>query len=96
MPLAPGERLLLLSDGVVDTGDGQERLFGVQRLLEVLAANRQPAHLFDEVMGALQAFGGQSRDDISLCDIRMLAPDQLCRRPWSIRIAGARARWTGR
>ncbi|MEN8638165.1 ATP-binding SpoIIE family protein phosphatase [Pseudomonas sichuanensis] len=77
MPLAVGERLLLLSDGVVDSGDGQERLFGVQRLLEVLAANRQPAHLLDEVMGALQAFGGQSRDDISLCDIRMLAPDQV-------------------
>lgn len=77
MPLAAGERLLLLSDGVVDSGDGQERLFGVQRLREVLAANRQPARLFDEVMQALQAFGGQSRDDISLCDIRMLAPEQV-------------------
>lgn len=75
LPLAAGERLFLLSDGVVDTGDEQDCLFGVQRLRQVLAANRDPAVLFDEVMQALARFGGQSRDDISLCDIRMLEPD---------------------
>jgi len=75
IPLAAGERLFLLSDGVVDTGDAQDCLFGVQRLRQVLAANRDPAVLFDEVMQALARFGGQSRDDISLCDIRMLEPD---------------------
>ncbi|MCU7281524.1 fused response regulator/phosphatase [Pseudomonas peradeniyensis] len=76
-PLAVGERLFLLSDGVVDTGDARECLFGVERLLEVLAANRDPVVLFDEVMQALAGFGGQSRDDISLCDIRMLAPEHV-------------------
>lgn len=75
IPLAAGERLFLLSDGVVDTGDAQDCLFGVQRLRQVLAVNRDPAVLFDEVMQALARFGGQSRDDISLCDIRMLEPD---------------------
>lgn len=45
LPLAPGERLLLLSDGVLDTADDQERLFGVQRLLAVLADNRDPVRL---------------------------------------------------
>lgn len=74
MPLAVGERLFLLSDGVIDSGDAQECLFGVARLRRVLAGNRQPALLFDEVMQALERFGGQTRDDISLCDIRMLAP----------------------
>ncbi|QVM89926.1 fused response regulator/phosphatase [Pseudomonas entomophila] len=74
MPLAVGERLFLLSDGVIDSGDARECLFGVGRLRQVLAANRQPAQLFDEVMQALERFGGQTRDDISLCDIRMLAP----------------------
>ena len=74
LPLAAGERLFLLSDGVVDTGDAQDCLFGVQRLRQVLAANRDPSVLFDEVMQALAHFGGQSRDDISLCDIRMLEP----------------------
>ncbi|MDW9404237.1 SpoIIE family protein phosphatase [Pseudomonas soli] len=75
IPLAAGERLFLLSDGVVDTGDAQDCLFGVQRLRQVLADNRDPTMLFDEVMQALARFGGQSRDDISLCDIRMLEPD---------------------
>jgi CheY-like chemotaxis protein len=81
MPLAVGERLFLLSDGVVDTGDAYDRLFGVERLLQVLAANRTPEHLFDEVMRALEGFGGQPRDDISLCDIQMLAPGEVGARP---------------
>lgn len=71
-PLAPGERLLLMSDGVLETADDQERLFGEQRLRAVLADNRNPALLFDELLDALQRFGGRARDDVSLCDIRML------------------------
>ncbi|WDY59485.1 fused response regulator/phosphatase [Pseudomonas sp. PSKL.D1] len=76
LPLAPGERLLLLSDGVVDTSDEQERLFGVERLRAVLEANRVPERLFDEVMQALAQFGGAPRDDISLCDVRMFTPEE--------------------
>lgn len=76
LPLAPGERLLLLSDGVLDTADDQERLFGVQRLLAVLTNNRDPVRLFDEVMQALARFGGRPRDDISLCDIRMFGAEE--------------------
>jgi len=72
--LALGERLLLLSDGVVDTCDDQERLFGVQRLRQVLAANRDPARLLQELMQALERFGGRPRDDISLCDVCMVEP----------------------
>lgn len=81
LPLAPGERLLLLSDGVLDTADDQERLFGVQRLRAVLADNRDPVHLFDEVMQALERFGGRPRDDISLCDIRMFSDEECVPAP---------------
>jgi len=76
LPLAAGERLLLLSDGVVDTADEQDCLFGVERLRAVLAANRDPVQLFDEVMQALERFGGRPRDDISLCDIRMFTAQE--------------------
>lgn len=76
LPLAAGERLLLLSDGVVDTADEHDCLFGVERLRAVLAANRDPAYLFDEVMQALERFGGRPRDDISLCDIRMFTAQE--------------------
>ncbi|WP_312388257.1 fused response regulator/phosphatase [Pseudomonas sp.] len=74
MPLAPGERLLLLSDGVVETSNADGQLFGVERLQQVIALNRPPALLFEELLQALQAFGGRARDDVSLCDIRMLEP----------------------
>ncbi|MBV4499129.1 ATP-binding SpoIIE family protein phosphatase [Pseudomonas shirazensis] len=74
MPLAPGERLLLLSDGVIETSNAGGQLFGVERLQQVIALNRPPALLFEELLQALQAFGGRARDDVSLCDIRMLEP----------------------
>lgn len=74
MPLAPGERLLLLSDGVIETSNAGGQLFGVERLQQVIALNRAPALLFEELLQALQAFGGRARDDVSLCDIRMLEP----------------------
>ncbi|MFJ4348187.1 SpoIIE family protein phosphatase [Pseudomonas sp. NPDC089401] len=76
LPMAAGERLLLLSDGVVDTADEQDRLFGVERLRDVMAANRQPQCLFDELMQALERFGGRPRDDFSLCDIRMFTAEE--------------------
>lgn len=74
MPLAPGERLLLLSDGVIETSNAGGQLFGVERLQQVIALNRTPALLFEELLQALQVFGGRARDDVSLCDIRMLEP----------------------
>lgn len=76
LPMAQGERLFLFSDGVTETGNAQERLFGVERLCQVLAANRDPQLLFDEVMQALARFGGRPRDDISLCDISMRRPGE--------------------
>lgn len=77
LPLALGERLFLLSDGVVDTSDDNDQLFGVERLRRVLSANRQPALLFEEVLQALEAFRGRSRDDVSLLDIEVVEPQQL-------------------
>lgn len=53
----------------------------MHRLRQVLAANREPARLFDEVMQALARFGGEPRDDISLCDVRMLGPDSVAPQP---------------
>ncbi|KQQ57132.1 fused response regulator/phosphatase [Pseudomonas sp. Leaf127] len=74
LPLAPGDRIFLLSDGVMDTRDAQDRLFGTQRLCEVLAANREPAQLIEEILQALNDFGGQARDDVSMLDISTSVP----------------------
>ncbi|WP_349971856.1 fused response regulator/phosphatase [Pseudomonas caspiana] len=68
-PFALGDRVFLLSDGVIDTSDSTEQLFGVQRLHEVFAANREPQLLITEIEQALNAFGGQARDDVSMVEI---------------------------
>ncbi|MCW8157322.1 response regulator [Stutzerimonas stutzeri] len=68
-PLAPGDRLLLLSDGVVESRNADDELFGEERLLAALAANRNPAQLFDEVEQALLDFHGQQHDDLSLVEV---------------------------
>ncbi|MCI3944788.1 fused response regulator/phosphatase [Pseudomonas syringae] len=68
-PLAPGDRIFLLSDGVLDTSDSRDELFGVQRLRGVLSANREPHLLIQEILQALNDFGGKARDDVSLLEI---------------------------
>jgi CheY-like chemotaxis protein len=76
-PMAVGDRVFLLSDGVIDTCDANEQLFGVQRLQQVFAANRQPDALFEEIEQALRDFRGEARDDVSMVEISLLEPAQL-------------------
>ncbi|WP_017902261.1 ATP-binding SpoIIE family protein phosphatase [Pseudomonas asplenii] len=68
-PMARGDRIILLSDGVIDTCNGDEQLFGVERLHQVFERNRDADLLFEEVQEALRRFGGVARDDISLVEI---------------------------
>ena len=76
-PMALGDRVFLLSDGVIDTCDANEQLFGVQRLQDVFALNRQPDALFEEIERALRDFGGEARDDVSMVEISLLEPARL-------------------
>ena len=72
-----GDRVFLLSDGVIDTTDEDEQLFGVERLQQVFAANREPDLLFEDIQQALRDFRGESRDDFSMVELRLVAPTQL-------------------
>ncbi|MFJ4145740.1 SpoIIE family protein phosphatase [Pseudomonas sp. NPDC089734] len=74
-PLATGDRIFLLSDGVLDTSNNHDELFGVERLREVLTANRQPSLLIQEILQALNHFGGRARDDVSMLEISILDED---------------------
>jgi CheY-like chemotaxis protein len=73
-PMALGDRVFLLSDGVIDTADAHDQLFGARRLQQVFAANRQPDALFAEIEQALRDFGGEARDDVSMVEISLLRP----------------------
>ncbi|QVW24882.1 SpoIIE family protein phosphatase [Pseudomonas hormoni] len=76
-PMAVGDRVFLLSDGVIDTCDAREQLFGVERLQQVFAANRQPDQLFEEIEQALRDFRGEARDDVSMVEVSLLEAEQL-------------------
>jgi hypothetical protein len=76
-PMAVGDRVFLLSDGVIDTCDDNEQLFGVERLQQVFAANRQPDELFEEIEQALRDFRGEARDDVSMVEVSLLEAAQL-------------------
>jgi CheY-like chemotaxis protein len=76
-PMAVDDRVFLLSDGVIDTCDVNEQLFGVERLEQVFAANRRPDALFAEIEQALRDFRGEARDDVSMVEVRLLESAQL-------------------
>ncbi|MEB0078709.1 fused response regulator/phosphatase [Pseudomonas sp. CCI3.2] len=76
-PLAMGDRIFLLSDGVLDTSDIDDRLFGVERLNTVFAANREPDALIGEIQEALNDFRGDVRDDVSMVEITLVEPELL-------------------
>ncbi|WP_318011742.1 fused response regulator/phosphatase [Pseudomonas sp. REP124] len=73
-PMALGDRVFLLSDGVIDTCDVNDQLFGVERLQQVFAANREPDALFEDIEQALRDFRGEARDDVSMVEISLLDP----------------------
>ncbi len=73
LPIAVGDRLLLLSDGVLESRNEEEELFGEQRLLAVLEGNARSEALLEEIQLALQAFHGQLLDDLSLVEVSLTA-----------------------
>ncbi|WP_457977377.1 fused response regulator/phosphatase [Ectopseudomonas composti] len=75
-PLAPGDRIFLLSDGVLEASDKQGELFGEARLLRLLEANRQPQALFEEIQQALVAFRGEQQDDVSMVQVGLAEDDE--------------------
>jgi DNA-binding response OmpR family regulator/anti-sigma regulatory factor (Ser/Thr protein kinase) len=74
-PIALGDRLMLMSDGVLESFNADNELFGEQRLLAVMDANCEPSALFDEIEEALHAFHGQILDDLSLVEVSLIAED---------------------
>ena len=86
--LEVGDRIFLLSDGVLETSNPAEQMFGESRLLNVFAANRQPDRLFEEIQQALSAFRGKAQDDVSMVEVSLVAADALPRPPLAFADSG--------
>jgi serine phosphatase RsbU (regulator of sigma subunit)/anti-sigma regulatory factor (Ser/Thr protein kinase) len=77
--LAPGDRLVLYTDGVTDARGADDR-FGDARLLALLSSvnGAPPAELIRRVDGALRRFEtGPQRDDTALLAVARLEPGEL-------------------
>jgi serine phosphatase RsbU (regulator of sigma subunit) len=70
VPLAPGDLLLLYTDGVTEAQDGEGSFFGPQRLLETASANlgRAAEAVQESVLAEVQRFVGDAPqfDDITV------------------------------
>ncbi|WP_137888102.1 fused response regulator/phosphatase [Pseudomonas sp. 2FE] len=87
-PLELGDRLFLLSDGVLETRNSAAQLFGEERLLAVFAANRQPDLLFEEIQQALSSFRGEAQDDVSMVEVSLVEAGTLPRPPLAFADSG--------
>lgn len=81
LQLTQGDRLLLLSDGVLESRNGASELFGEARLLEVLQCSADRTCLIGAVEQALQAFQGRLTDDLSLVEILVTEEPPAVRLP---------------
>jgi len=72
--LTPGDLLLLYTDGVVESHNPENEMFGDRRMLEIAASlrHRSPRHLQDALISEVRAFTGneQQFDDLTLVLIK--------------------------
>jgi anti-sigma regulatory factor (Ser/Thr protein kinase) len=74
--LAPGDSVLLHSDGVVEAHDPERDMFGFPRLKETMADAPGGQELIDRVLGDLDAFTGpdaEQEDDITMVTLQRSA-----------------------
>src|SRR3954454_3532322 len=74
--LAPGESVLLHSDGVVEAHDPERDMFGFPRLKETMAGAPGGQELIDRVLRDLDAFtgpGAEQEDDITMVTLQRSA-----------------------
>ena len=67
--LAPGQSVLLHSDGLVEAHNPARQMFGFPRLMGLVAGHRRGSELIDELLRDLDSFTGpgwEQEDDITL------------------------------
>ncbi|MFT4711904.1 MAG: CheY-like chemotaxis protein/anti-sigma regulatory factor (Ser/Thr protein kinase) [Candidatus Azotimanducaceae bacterium] len=74
-----GDRFYLWSDGIQEASNGQEEMYGEERLMQNFTANRDQDVLFDEIKNSVAEFIGDSErdDDITMLEVMMLDAEEI-------------------
>lgn len=70
--LAPGDVMLLYTDGLTESRSAEMGVFGVERLCETLVevAQRPAAEILDHILGRLGTWATRQKDDLTLVVLR--------------------------
>lgn len=70
----PGDRLLLMTDGVLECANHEGRLFGEQGVRLAIENGGSEGHPFDALMDGIRQFTGHQKfgDDLTLCCLEMV------------------------
>jgi serine phosphatase RsbU (regulator of sigma subunit) len=76
LPLLPGDRLVLFTDGVSEATDRSGDLFGEQRIEELVAANPHASaeELQRTIVSAATSFASEIEDDVTLVVVKAIEP----------------------
>ena len=71
--LAPGDRLYIFSDGLIEARDAQHTLFGIDRLEAFLEQIATGEHDLNDLLTLLNAYTGSSlhEDDITIAEVQI-------------------------
>ena len=78
MTLAPGDRVLLHSDGIAEAHDPNREMFGFPRLAQTMADAKPGEDLIQHVLTVLEAFvgpDGEQEDDITMVSLERALGD---------------------
>ncbi len=85
IPLAPGDMVLFLTDGVLDARSPQGAPFGLSRALELVHARRGDSaqQIVSELYQEVHRFAGERArtDDLTATVVKVMAPDPSCQAP---------------
>ncbi|MFN2136926.1 MAG: SpoIIE family protein phosphatase [Candidatus Promineifilaceae bacterium] len=82
--LAPGDHVLVYSDGLVEAHNPDREMFGFPRLQELMAGYADGASLNDFLLAQLADFTGpgwEQEDDVTLVTVQYAAPDDEAWQP---------------
>ncbi|MDX1589307.1 MAG: fused response regulator/phosphatase [Oleiphilaceae bacterium] len=76
---AVGERVLLCSDGILESYNARGEMFGEERFTEVIQGSRSPDQVFHRLKAAIDDFSGDvdSEDDLTLVEVTMAREELL-------------------